>query len=126
MRLLPPEMRRPIKHCCAGAGTQILQFEAVAATSGTFARPPAMVSLMMQPEVMGLSAGGTFVVSRAALSAEEMALPAVLPPRSCPADCSGTGVCDVMTGACICRPGAAGDDSRGKNAVSPLPILVGK
>jgi len=45
------------------AGTHTTSYEALVVTSGTFALPPAKAHVMSQPEVMGLSAGGTFIVS---------------------------------------------------------------
>jgi hypothetical protein len=44
------------------AGTSIVSFKATAATPGTFALPPVKAYAVAQPEVMGLSAAGTFVV----------------------------------------------------------------
>jgi len=45
-----------------GAGTYSVSFKATAATPGTFALPPVKAYAVGQPELMGLSAAGSFVV----------------------------------------------------------------
>jgi hypothetical protein len=96
------------------AGTHTLSFEAVAATVGSFALPPAQALVVMQPEVMGLSAGGDFEVRAAGLTDVEMALPVEVPPNSCPGDgCSAKGLCDLVTGTCTCNRGTTGSDCSG-------------
>ena len=106
------------------AGTVTLSFEAVAVTSGVFVRPPAQALIEMQPEVMGFSAGGLFEVSRTTLTAEQMALPVTPPPIDCPGDgCSGNGVCDVVSGACVCSGDFVGDDCAETSAPLALDIL---
>lgn len=105
------------------AGTHTLSFEAVAATVGTFSLPPAQALVVMQPEVMGLSAGGTFQVSAGDLSEAEMALPVAAPPNSCPGDgCSGKGLCDLVTGTCTCSKGTTGSDCSG--VATPLTLEI--
>jgi len=105
------------------AGTNVLSFEAVAATVGTFALPPAQALVVMQPEVMGLTSGGTFEVSAGALTEAEMALPVAAPPNSCPGDgCSGKGLCDLVTGTCTCNKGSAGSDCSG--VAAPLTMEI--
>ena len=107
------------------AGTFTLSFEAVAATVGRFALPPAQTLVVMQPEVMGLSAGGVFEVGAAGeLSEEDMVLPLASAPNGCPADCSGQGVCDVVTGTCQCSAGAAGADCSGVAAPLTMELAV--
>ena len=96
----------------AHAGTHTLSFEAIAATRGHFSLPPAKASAALQPEVMGLSAGGALIVADAGslpqpLSANSSIL---APERRCPNDCSGRGTCDGATGTCACRAEAAGAD----------------
>ena len=107
------------------AGTFTHSFEAIATTVGHFALPPAQVMAVMQPEVLGLSTGGTFQVGAVGeLSEEEMrALPGDVPPNGCPADCSGSGICDVVTGTCQCSAGAAGADC--SEAALPLAMELG-
>ena len=52
----------------AYAGTHTLSYEAVAVTRGVFGLPPTKASPALQPEVLGLSAGGLFrVVDRLAV-----------------------------------------------------------
>jgi len=80
------------------AGTHSVTYQAMAATSGTFVLPPAKASLAMQPEVMGLSAGGTFAVSRTPLSPAQQFLPVAEAPVDCPIGCPND--CDVTTGQC--------------------------
>jgi hypothetical protein len=106
------------------AGTFTHSFEAIAATVGDFALPPAQVMVVMQPEVLGLSTGGTFqVVAIGELSEEEMALSVPSSPNGCPADCSGNGICDVVTGTCQCSADAAGVDC--SEAALPLAMELG-
>ena len=62
------------------AGTRTLSYEAVAATVGQFTLPPAQALIVTQPEVLGLSAGGTFTVSAGQLTAADMALPVASAP----------------------------------------------
>ena len=104
----------------AHAGTHTLTFEAVAATRGNFVLPPTKASVAPQPEVMGLSAAGTFTVLPAgqpALHVEHLAAPAL----RCPSDCSGLGHCDTVTGRCVCKQGFTGRDCH-----TPLaPLILG-
>eukprot|EP00475_Leptophrys_vorax_P031821 TRINITY_DN4847_c0_g1_i3.p1 TRINITY_DN4847_c0_g1~~TRINITY_DN4847_c0_g1_i3.p1 ORF type:complete len:632 (-),score=3.31 TRINITY_DN4847_c0_g1_i3:151-1914(-) len=98
------------------AGTHTVSYQAVAVTPGAFALPPAKASLLRQPEVMGLSPAGSFWVlsegekepaeSRAAGRRQLHAVP----PKRCPNDCSGSGMCNLATGACICDRLFAGAD----------------
>jgi hypothetical protein len=84
------------------AGTHSVTYQAMAATSGTFVLPPAQASLALQPEVMGLSASGSFEVSRTPLTAAQMALPPATAPLGCPESCPDD--CDVETA--VCTPAA--------------------
>lgn len=89
------------------AGTHTLEYEAIATTRGHFVLPPAKASLVMEPEVMGLSAGGAFqVVDKAELA---QAKP-VETRLKCPAECSGQGICEHSTGHCVCYPPHAGSN----------------
>ena len=109
------------------AGTHDLTFEAIAATRGTFVLPPARAVAVMQPELMGLSAAGAFVVvdgsdEAAALAAQadaDAAAAASAPQLSCPSDCLGRGECDTTTGICLCDPASGGDDC-GSPRVAPV------
>ena len=42
----------------AFAGTHTLSYDAIAATRGEFGLPPALAAAALEPETMGLSAGG--------------------------------------------------------------------
>lgn len=53
------------------AGTHSVTYSAMAATSGTWVHPPAQASVALQPELMGMSAAGSFRVSRLGLSDSE-------------------------------------------------------
>ena len=103
------------------AGTQDFEFQAMAATVGKFALPPAQAQVVLQPEVMGLSAGGSFQVARGALTKAQSQLPAPQPPKLCPGDgCSGNGACDIVTGTCKCGSAFTGADC--KAPAAPLVI----
>jgi len=82
------------------AGTHSMTYQAMAATSGQFVLPPTKATLAAQPEVMGLSAGGSFMVSRTALTPAQQFLP--VPGSQAPMDCPATcpNDCDVTTGQC--------------------------
>ena len=85
------------------AGTHSVSYQAMASTSGSWVLPPAKASVLLQPELMGMSASGTFNVSRTALTAAErhFPLPSSAGPRvpvDCPEACLDD--CDVFTGAC--------------------------
>jgi len=101
------------------AGAVSVRFKAVAATPGQFVLPPVKVYAVQQPEVMGLSAAGSFLVCptkptagqqpvqgcAASGSAEGKPLPV---PKGCPKDCSGNGVCNFADGVCVCNAGFTG------------------
>lgn len=79
-------------------GTHSVTYQAIAATEGQFVLPPAQAKLALQPELMGLSAAGSFQVSRATLTTFQAQLPPPGTPADCPANCPGD--CDVQAGAC--------------------------
>uniref|UniRef100_A0A7S1VVE9 Bacterial alpha-2-macroglobulin MG10 domain-containing protein n=2 Tax=Sexangularia sp. CB-2014 TaxID=1486929 RepID=A0A7S1VVE9_9EUKA len=54
------------------AGTHSLQYVALVVTPGTFVLPPTKVSAMLQPELLGLSAGGEFVATPVSASATQL------------------------------------------------------
>ncbi|GBF96123.1 hypothetical protein Rsub_08871 [Raphidocelis subcapitata] len=148
-----------VRYGSFSAGATSFSFKAAAATPGTYALPPVKAYVVAQPEVMGLSAAGSFTVcparppaagaggvplvtdpgfgaDAASDAAARFALdggegpdaaaagppPAVCvdaaaaerPPlaaaKACPADCSGNGVCNLASGACICNVGFLGAD----------------
>jgi hypothetical protein len=116
------------------AGTHTLRFRAVAATPGRFSLPPTKAFAARQPEVMGLSGAGQFVVcdesggaavggggggGASALpecsgGAGAQLAPPEKPAKACPGTgsggCSGAGVCNLSTGTCVCDAGWQGED----------------
>jgi hypothetical protein len=114
-----------------GAGTVNLKFKAIAATPGVFVLPPVKAYSVQQPELMGLSAAGEFTVCPnrrganaaattagvvktqgaapfavcASAGAVQQALPAA---KSCPGNCNSNGVCNLLSGVCLCNAGFTG------------------
>jgi len=91
------------------AGSHSVSYFVFANTPGVWNLPPAKASVDLQPEVMGLSAGGKFVVSRDKIPEEQQAVflreknvevAVAMIPRDCPT-CGVTEQCDVRTGSCI-------------------------
>ncbi|KAG2434214.1 hypothetical protein HXX76_007940 [Chlamydomonas incerta] len=83
------------------AGTSSVVIKAVAATAGTFVVPPIRAWVDEQPELMGSTAGAKITVCADCAGPTYGALPP--PPKPCPADCSGNGVCNLKTGKCVCN-----------------------
>lgn len=80
--------------------------------------PPALAFIDLQPEVFGSSAGGQLTVC-AAKECTAAELSSVSgngtaradpfgPPKGCPGNCGGSGLCDTGTGTCECYAGFAG------------------
>ncbi|KAG2434208.1 hypothetical protein HXX76_007934 [Chlamydomonas incerta] len=90
------------------AGTASVTIRAVAATAGYFVVPPIRAWAEAQPELMGMSAAGQVRVC-ADCKAPGPAPPAP-PPRGCPGDCSGHGLCNLAAGTCLCGGGYEGED----------------
>ena len=98
----------------AFAGTHTLSYDAIAATRGEFGLPPALAAAALEPETMGLSAGGGISVqdvsggshhlAAGASGGASLARPAA--PLRCAADCSGRGAC--VSGECRCAAGWGG------------------
>ncbi|PNH12233.1 hypothetical protein TSOC_000852 [Tetrabaena socialis] len=84
------------------AGTSSVTIRAVAASVGTFVLPPIRASADDQPELMGLTAGGKFTVCAGCAGPTYGSPPP--PPKPCPRDCNGNGVCNLKTGKCQCDP----------------------
>lgn len=100
------------------AGSHTVRFQAIAVTRGEFVLPPGRAKVTTEPEVMGLSAGGSLRVVGPEERSEVAPLPP--PPKSCPGDCMGRGTCDTSTGACRCFPGSSGADCSG---IAAAPVL---
>ncbi|GMH44585.1 hypothetical protein BSKO_12537 [Bryopsis sp. KO-2023] len=98
------------------AGTQTVNFRAVAATSGTFTLPPVKAFVNEQPEVMGLSPGGELEICSGASCVAVEDAPSKT-PKSCLNDCSDNGACDLDSGVCLCLDGFIGEDCGELNLV---------
>jgi len=90
-------------------GTYSVSYTAVAVTTGTFLHPPTKVIAVAQPEVMGLSGGGYFVVSedlialanqQQYLKDRNVPLNQPLTPRDCKTPCPSSAFCNLRTGQC--------------------------
>ncbi|KAG2491821.1 hypothetical protein HYH03_009778 [Edaphochlamys debaryana] len=91
------------------AGTSSVSIRAVAATVGKFVLPPIRAWADDQPELMGMTAAGLVEVCGGCTA--PTAAPAPPPPRACPSPtCSGSGVCDLARGVCVCARGFTGED----------------
>ena len=69
--------------------------------AGTFVVPPTRAWVDEQPELMGSTASAKISVCADCAGPTYGALPP--PPKPCPADCSGNGVCNLKTGKCVCN-----------------------
>ncbi len=90
------------------AGTSSVTVYAVAASVGRFVLPPVRAFANDQPELMGMTAAGTFTVCTDCTAPTYGEVPP--PPKPCPKDCSGNGVCDLSKGTCVCSDGFTGAD----------------
>ncbi len=90
------------------AGTSSVTVYAVAASVGRFVLPPVRAFANDQPELMGMTAAGTFTVCADCTAPTYGNVPQ--PPKACPNDCSGNGMCNLRTGACVCVAGFSGND----------------
>ncbi|KAG2452414.1 hypothetical protein HYH02_002657 [Chlamydomonas schloesseri] len=89
------------------AGTSTVTIKAVAASAGNFVLPPIRAWAEAQPELMGTTAGSSFVVCSDCSAPTPATPPAA--PVPCPAlDCSGNGVCNLANGTCECDAGWTG------------------
>lgn len=112
----------------AHAGTHTLSYVAIAATRGSFGLPPAKASAMLEPEVMGLSQGGSIRVDSADATAatrltDGEAAGTPIAQSVCPGDCSGRGSCNTRTGVCACSQGASGEDCSDLVAMPSITAL---
>lgn len=94
------------------AGTHTLDYVALAVTHGTFLHPPTKAHVEAQPELMGLSGGGYFVVHSETLTKtaiksflQENSIPSTLDTPeervSCDDECGESDTCDFATGKCV-------------------------
>lgn len=95
-------------------GTHSVSYLAVSVTEGVFRMPASYAFVEQQPEVMGLSAAGHFLVTAEPVAPEDV--PALLeqegvaaidplePPTPCDVECSGNQLCDLRTGRCVGSP----------------------
>jgi len=128
------------------AGTHTVSYQATAATRGVFVLPPAHAYVNGQPELMGLSKGGTVVVAGASPNSPALPDPrkpasvltflarlGVHPakeeaPRGCPGGCPNGGVCQLSTGKCGCYRGMVfkeGDCPHNRSDLS-MSVLLGE
>lgn len=90
------------------AGSHSVSYRALAVTPGIFVHPPAKASVASQPELMGLSGAGAFVVLKeplppaeaaAFLAANKVPAPGKVVPKTCPR-CARDEICNLRTGEC--------------------------
>ncbi|CAD7704606.1 unnamed protein product [Ostreobium quekettii] len=99
------------------AGTHAISFQAIASSVGKWMLPPVQAYDEQQPEVMGMSAAGDlFEVCDPSggdecseIGADGVRAPSE-PPKPCPGNCNGLGLCDLSTGKCLCDSGFSGED----------------
>ncbi|MEW5301344.1 MAG: hypothetical protein WDW36_004208 [Sanguina aurantia] len=89
------------------AGTSSVTVNAVAATPGTFVMPPVKAYATLQPEVSGTTKGSQLTVCVPPCTTTFHPLPTL--PQRCPLDCSGSGLCNLALGTCLCQTGYKGD-----------------
>jgi hypothetical protein len=129
------------------AGTHTVSYQAVAATRGVFTLPPAYALVEDQPELMGLSQGGTIVVHDPRVTSVSSPDPSngdeviiflrdmnvapnlLVSPVGCPGGCPMMGVCQLTTGKCICQSisGAVDEECSLQNdntevSTTPVPL----
>lgn len=111
------------------AGTHSFLYTALVVTPGTFVLPPAKVSAALQPELMGLSGGGTFTATQAGLSlpaADAVAVRDASVPCNEPAPVPKLGLVSADTPNPSPRsPGSSdGDGDGGLSAGAVVAIVV--
>lgn len=91
------------------AGTHTLTYEALAVTPGVFLHPPTKANVAAQPELLGLSGGGYFVVTeehipqdqeKAYLTDHGIPIYESTIATSCDEECGEREACNVRTGKC--------------------------
>jgi hypothetical protein len=98
------------------AGTSSVSYKAIAVTSGRFVLPPARAKSLLQPETMGLSASGTFLVSDTVVPQEEVAvylesgraisMEPMMGLKECTDICTAEESCNLRVGQCLSTTGA--------------------
>jgi len=91
------------------AGTHTVSYTALAVTPGVFLHPPSKASVLAQPELLGLSGGGYFVVTeddvpvaeeQAYLEANGIPVQESTIPKECAEACAEDQACNLRTGTC--------------------------
>jgi len=91
------------------AGSHSVSYQAIANTVGTFSLPPSKAAVTTQPELMGLSKGGCFVVSSDVIPYSEHTSyleafgcqpQSSVPPQMCTEDCGTQMACNLTSGLC--------------------------
>lgn len=92
------------------AGSTTVTYYVIANTPGRWNLPPAKAAVDAQPELMGLSGGGLFLVSKEVvppkliqqfLKANKMPTKKAFLPMDCAEKCGATEMCDIGSGSCI-------------------------
>jgi hypothetical protein len=93
------------------AGVHTVSYYAIAVTPGVYTQPPAQCKSIIEPEVMGLSAAGSFLVSETYIPPDQVTSyitskgsstnPSMQSPKACAAACAAYQTCDLRVGECV-------------------------
>jgi hypothetical protein len=93
------------------AGSHSVTYQAVAVTTGVFVLPPTKAYVVKQPELMGLSYAGSFLVSEEYVQPSDVntyitshgaTLNQQVTPVECKNGCGPDSQCNLKTGTCDC------------------------